>query len=90
MLHDFRGRSERIDQPTSSVPTSREILADWAHPERFTLGAPLVRRPPSKVEINPLSPKPATEDEERGDVATGSAGEKRPLIGRAARSSTGA
>ena len=81
----FHGRVEGI----AHVRQRALDAAYAAHPERFTRGAPSVRRPPSKVEINPISPKPATEDEERGDAAAVSTG-PRDLVDRVARSSTGA
>lgn len=61
----FYGRVEE-------VAATRQLALDAAyaaHPERFPNGPPIVRRPPAKVEINPVSPeKAAPEVEGRNDT----------------------
>lgn len=57
----FYGRVEDV-----AATRQRALDAAYAaHPERFPNGPPIARRPPAKVEINPVSSKAATEAEER-------------------------
>lgn len=67
----FYGRVEEV----AEVRQRALDAAYAAHPERFPRGAPIVRRPPAKVQINPVSPKPATEGEERGEDVAPSVGQ---------------
>ena len=67
----FHGRVE-------DIAARRQLALDVAyatHPERFLNGAPVVRRPPAKVQINPVtfSDKPGTKDEERASATPASA-----------------
>lgn len=83
----FHGRVEDV-----AATRQRALDAAYAsHPERFPKGAPVVKRPPVKVEINPVSvsPKTATEGEERlDDVATHT--EEKNVTDQLTRSSTAA
>lgn len=69
----FHGRVEDI-----AATRQRALDAAYeAHPERFPNGPPVVKRPPSKVAINPvgISAKTATQGEERNaNVSTRSGG----------------
>jgi putative transposase len=78
----FYGRVEDV-----AATRQRALDAAYAaHPERFPNGPPIARRPPAKVEINPVSSKTATEAEER--AAPGRAAEPQPA-GYSPRSSAG-
>lgn len=65
----FYGRVERV----LGIRQRALDAAYAAHPERFPNGPPIARRPPAKVEINPVSSKTATEAEERDADAPGRA-----------------
>lgn len=81
----FHGRVAEI----AAIRQRAMDVAYAAHPERFLHGAPIVRLPPAKVQINPVtfSEKPGTKDEERASATPASATVQDP-IAHAARSST--
>lgn len=67
----FHGRVEEVARTRQAALDA----AYAAHPERFPNGPPLVRRPPAKVEINPVSPdKAAPELEGRSDAQPAAVG----------------
>lgn len=60
----FHGRVEVV-----AAERQRGLDAAYAaHPERFPNGAPMVRRPPGKVEINPVSLEPSAHEVEGRNV----------------------
>lgn len=84
----FHGRVEE-------VATARQRALDAAHaahPERFPNGPPTVRRPPTKVEINPTSPElaaPQVEGRDDSVVAVDASTDRQGALRVPARPSTG-
>lgn len=62
----FHGRVEQVAKDRQSALDA----AYTAHPERFPNGPPTARRPPTKVEINPISAEPTAPTVEGRKAAT--------------------